>query len=131
PHPEIRAIAFTGSTPVGKHLTELAARYMKPALMELGGHAPVIICKDADPVAAGSASATRKYRNAGQGCTSPTRFFVHEALYERFIAAVAETSDKLRVGSGLSAETTMGPVANDRRIAALEELVADAQSRGA
>jgi len=131
PRPEIRAIAFTGSTPVGKHLTELAARYMKPALMELGGHAPVVVCEDADPVAAGIASASRKYRNAGQVCTSPTRFFVHEALYGRFVTAFTETAAKVRVGNGLDPETTMGPVANNRRIAALEELVADAQSRGA
>ncbi|CAI2933790.1 NAD-dependent succinate-semialdehyde dehydrogenase [Aminobacter niigataensis] len=131
PRPEIRAIAFTGSTPVGKHLTELAARYMKPALMELGGHAPVVVCEDADPVAAGIASASRKYRNAGQVCTSPTRFFVHEALYDRFVTAFTETAAKVRVGNGLDPETTMGPVANNRRIAALEELVADAQSRGA
>ncbi|WP_406874024.1 NAD-dependent succinate-semialdehyde dehydrogenase [Aminobacter sp. P9b] len=131
PRPEIRAIAFTGSTPVGKHLTELAARYMKPALMELGGHAPVVVCEDADPVAAGIASASRKYRNAGQVCTSPTRFFVHEALYDRFVTAFTETAAKVRVGNGLDPETTMGPVANNRRIAALEELVADAQSLGA
>lgn len=66
PRPEIRAIAFTGSTAVGKHLTEIAARHMKPALMELGGHAPVIVCEDADPVVAGIASARRKYRNSGR-----------------------------------------------------------------
>lgn len=131
PRPEIRAIAFTGSTAVGKHLTEIAARHMKPALMELGGHAPVIVCEDTDPVAAGIASARRKYRNSGQVCTSPTRFFVHETQYDRFTHAFVETAQSIRVGNGLDAATQMGPVANDRRIAALEELVEDAVGRGA
>ncbi len=131
PRPEIRAIAFTGSTAVGKHLTEIAARHMKPALMELGGHAPVIVCEDADPVAAGIASASRKYRNAGQVCTSPTRFFVHESLYSRFTEAFLDTARKVRTGDGMEAGTTMGPVANDRRVAALEALAEDARARGA
>lgn len=131
PHPEIRAIAFTGSTAVGKHLTELASRYMKPALMELGGHAPVIVCEDTDPVAAGIASARRKYRNSGQVCTSPTRFFVHESIYRSFTDAFVEAAKNIRVGNGLEDGVQMGPVANDRRVAALEELVADAQARGA
>jgi succinate-semialdehyde dehydrogenase/glutarate-semialdehyde dehydrogenase len=131
PHPEIRAIAFTGSTAVGKHLTELASRYMKPALMELGGHAPVIVCEDTDPVAAGIASARRKYRNSGQVCTSPTRFFVHESIYRSFTDAFVEAAKNIRVGNGLEDGVQMGPVANDRRVAALEELVADAQGRGA
>ena len=131
PNPIIRAIAFTGSTAVGKHLTEIAARHMKPALMELGGHAPVIVCEDADPVAAGIASARRKYRNSGQVCTSPTRFFVQETLFERFTAAFTQTAQQIRVGNGLDEGTQMGPVANDRRVAALEELVADGVAKGA
>ncbi|HWT63463.1 MAG TPA: NAD-dependent succinate-semialdehyde dehydrogenase [Ochrobactrum sp.] len=131
PRPEIRAIAFTGSTVVGKHLTEIAARHMKPALMELGGHAPVIVCEDADPVVAGIASARRKYRNSGQVCTSPTRFFVHESHYERFTAAFIETAQAIRVGNGMDEGVQMGPVANDRRVMALEELVSDAEARGA
>lgn len=131
PRPEIRAIAFTGSTSVGKSLTELAARHMKPALMELGGHAPVIVCEDADPVAAGVASARRKYRNAGQVCTSPTRFFVHETVFDRFVRSFTETAAALRVGNGLESGVQMGPVANGRRLAALTELVDDATSKGA
>lgn len=131
PRPEIRAIAFTGSTAVGKQLTEIASRHMKPALMELGGHAPVIVCEDAEPVAAGIASAQRKYRNSGQVCTSPTRFFVHESHYERFTAAFIETATSIRVGNGMEAGINMGPVANDRRIVALEELVTDAEDKGA
>lgn len=131
PRPEIRAIAFTGSTAVGKHLTEMAARHMKPALMELGGHAPVVVCEDADPVNAAITSARRKYRNAGQVCTSPTRFFVHESLFETFVRHFTETASSIRTGNGLAETTTMGPVANDRRVAALEAMADDAEARGA
>ncbi|MDE3176770.1 MAG: NAD-dependent succinate-semialdehyde dehydrogenase [Pseudomonadota bacterium] len=131
PKEQIRLVAFTGSTAVGKHLTELAARHMKPALMELGGHAPVIVCDDADPVVAGVASASRKYRNAGQVCTSPTRFFVAERLYQRFTEAFVEKARSIRVGDGLDPQTQMGPVANARRIDALAALSADATRRGA
>ncbi len=131
PQPQMRMVAFTGSTAVGKHLTELASRYMKPALMELGGHAPVVVCDDADPVAAGIASATRKYRNSGQVCTSPTRFFVHESIYDRFKSAFVEKARSLSVGDGMEASTQMGPVANGRRIEALQALVDDARARGA
>lgn len=131
PRPEIRGVAFTGSTAVGKHLTAMAAHHMKPALMELGGHAPVIVCDDADPVQAGVTSALRKYRNAGQVCTSPTRFYVAEDLYERFIDSFTQTALALRVGNGLEDGVDMGPVANDRRVAALEELADDGLARGA
>lgn len=131
PRHEIRMIAFTGSTAVGKHLTEIAARHMKPALMELGGHAPVIVCDDADPIAAGITCATRKYRNSGQVCTSPTRFFVHESIYERFTAAFVEKAQSIKVGDGIDPATEMGPVANDRRIEALQALVDDGRAKGA
>ena len=131
PRDEIRMIAFTGSTAVGKHLTEIAARHMKPALMELGGHAPVIVCDDADPVAAGVLCAGRKYRNSGQVCTSPTRFFVHESIYQRFTAAFVEKAQSIKVGDGLDSTTQMGPVANGRRIEALQALVDDGRARGA
>jgi succinate-semialdehyde dehydrogenase/glutarate-semialdehyde dehydrogenase len=131
PRHEIRMIAFTGSTAVGKHLTEIAARHMKPALMELGGHAPVVVCDDVDPVAAGITCASRKYRNSGQVCTSPTRFFVHESVYDRFTKAFVEKARSIKVGDGLDAATQMGPVANDRRIEALQALVDDGRARGA
>lgn len=131
PQDQVRLVAFTGSTAVGKHLSELAARYMTPVLMELGGHAPVIVCGDADPEIAGVTSALRKFRNAGQVCTSPTRFFVLEPLFDRFTAAFAETAKRLKVGNGLDAATQMGPVANVRRAPALQALVEDAKHKGA
>lgn len=131
PQEPVRLIAFTGSTAVGKRLTCLAAQYVKPALMELGGHAPVIVCDDTDPVKAGIASAIRKVRNAGQVCTSPTRFFVHEKIYKPFTEAFLERARVVKTGNGLEDGTEMGPVANHRRIEALEALVADAVSKGA
>ena len=127
---QTRLVAFTGSTSVGKHLSELAARNMKPVLMELGGHAPVIVCDDVDPVAAATVSAMRKMRNAGQVCTSPTRFYVHESLYRAFTDAFVEQVGEVKVGNGLDAGTVMGPLANHRRIDALEALVRDAKARG-
>lgn len=131
PQETTRLVAFTGSTAVGKHLTELAARHMKPVLMELGGHAPVIVCDDVDPVATAVTSAIRKARNAGQVCTSPTRFYVQESLYEKFATAFAEKARSVVVGDGFDPSTQMGPLANHRRIEAMETLVADAKAKGA
>ncbi|RGP36478.1 NAD-dependent succinate-semialdehyde dehydrogenase [Pseudotabrizicola alkalilacus] len=131
PQDRIRVVAFTGSTSVGIHLTEMAARSMTPVLMELGGHAPVIVCDDVDAAAAGRMSAVRKARNSGQVCTSPTRFFVMEQSYEAFAQSFAERASQVRMGDGLNADTEMGPVANHRRIAALDALVEDARAKGA
>ncbi len=131
PRDPVRMVAFTGSTSVGKWLTERAARVMKPVLMELGGHAPVIVCDDAEPVKAAQVSALRKARNSGQVCTSPTRFYVMENLYKRFTDAFVDTARSVRVGNGIDPATTMGPVANHRRIEALEAMVIDARQRGA
>ncbi|NEY89947.1 NAD-dependent succinate-semialdehyde dehydrogenase [Tabrizicola oligotrophica] len=131
PQDRVRVVAFTGSTSVGIHLTEMAARAMTPVLMELGGHAPVIVCDDVDPAAAGTMSAVRKARNSGQVCTSPTRFFVMEKSYQAFAKAFADRAAAVRMGNGLDPATEMGPVANHRRIAALEALVEDARAKGA
>ena len=131
PSPTVRFVAFTGSIPVGKHLAKMAAGVMKPTGMELGGHAPVIVCADADPVAAAKACARGKYANAGQVCTSPSRFYVHEVIYERFVEAFVAASESVNVGNGLASGVTMGPMANDRRRDGVHELVLDAQKRGA
>jgi succinate-semialdehyde dehydrogenase/glutarate-semialdehyde dehydrogenase len=131
PQAQTRLIAFTGSTAVGKQLTEIAARYMKPVLMELGGHAPVIVCDDVDPVSTATTSAMRKARNAGQVCTSPTRFYVQEPLFEAFTKAFVDKARTVKVGDGFDPSTQMGPLANHRRIDALEALVADARKKGA
>jgi succinate-semialdehyde dehydrogenase / glutarate-semialdehyde dehydrogenase len=126
-----RLVAFTGSTAVGKQLSELAAQNMKPVLMELGGHAPVIVCDDVDPVRAGSDCAMRKSRNAGQVCTSPTRFYVHENLFQDFVRSFVETAGRVVIGDGRDPGTQMGPVANHRRLVAIEGLVEDAKRQGA
>lgn len=129
--PAIRMFAFTGSIPVGKQLAELAARHMKPSIMELGGHAPVVICADADPVQAARAVAGSKYVNAGQVCTSPSRVFVHESLHDSFVDAFLEATRAVKVGNGLEEGVRMGPLANSRRIEAVEALVEDATGQGA
>jgi succinate-semialdehyde dehydrogenase/glutarate-semialdehyde dehydrogenase len=131
PQPSVRLVTFTGSVPVGKHLTALAGKHMKPVIMELGGHSPVIVCDDVDPAANGASSAMAKSRNAGQVCVSPTRFFVEDAIYDRFTQAIAEKAASLKVGNGLDPANQMGPLANDRRLAAMETLVADAKDKGA
>ncbi len=126
----IRLMAFTGSTSVGRHLTGLASDHMTPVMMELGGHAPVIVCEDTDVDAAASASAVRAMRNAGQVCTSPTRFYVHRDVHERFLEVLTGGVAELAVGNGLDGGTDMGPVANDRRLADVVDLVADAVAVG-
>ncbi|MFT4097265.1 MAG: NAD-dependent succinate-semialdehyde dehydrogenase [Rhodoblastus sp.] len=131
PRDPVRMVAFTGSTAVGKWLSEHAARAMKPVLMELGGHAPVIVCDDVDASLAGQVCAVRKARNSGQVCTSPTRFFVMENSYERFTNAFLERARSIRIGNGMEHGVQMGPVANHRRIEALEEMTADARAKGA
>lgn len=127
----VRLVAFTGSTAVGRHLTTLASEHMTPVLMELGGHAPVIVCEDTDVEAAAISSAVRKYRNAGQVCTAPTRFFVHEGVYDRFLTTFADRAARTVTGNGMEAGVEMGPLANERRLPALQSLVEDAVAKGA
>ena len=131
PHPNIRKVSFTGSVPVGKHLNALAASHMKRATMELGGHAPVLVFDDADVEGAAKLMGAFKYRNAGQVCVSPTRFFVHDKVYDNFVGKFIDIAKKTKVGDGMAADTRMGPLANPRRINAIEAFVADAQEKGA
>ncbi|MEZ5763058.1 MAG: NAD-dependent succinate-semialdehyde dehydrogenase [Xanthobacteraceae bacterium] len=131
PKDSVRLVTFTGSIPVGKQLAEMTGRYMKPAIMELGGHGPVIVCDDVDPVTTAAMSVTGKSRNAGQVCVSPTRFYVQEAIYRKFTEAFAEKASVLKIGDGLDPATQMGPLANARRLEAMENLVADATAKGA
>jgi len=126
----VRKISFTGSIPVGKHLAGLAAKGMKRTTMELGGHSPVVVFGDADPEKAADTIAAFKYRNAGQVCISPTRFYVQEDVYGRFLKRFSEYANGLKVGDGLEKGITMGPLANSRRIDAMDGFVADAKSRG-
>ena len=131
PHPTIRKITFTGSIPVGKQLAALAGQHMKRATMELGGHAPVIVCDDADIALAVKAAAAAKFRNAGQVCISPTRFLVHKSIAGDFAQALADYAKGLKVGDGLAEGTQMGPLANPRRIDAMSAFTDDAVKKGA
>lgn len=131
PNDIIRLVAFTGSTAIGRHLTTMASDHMTPVLMELGGHAPVIVCEDTDVKAAAVSGASRKMRNAGQVCTSPTRFFVHDQIFDEFLQHFTDRAAATVVGNGMEPGIEMGPLANDRRITALSEFVDDARTKGA
>ena len=131
PHPIIRKISFTGSTAVGKQLAALAGLHMKRVTMELGGHAPALVFEDADIDTAAKILAANKFRNAGQVCVAPTRFLVQEGVYEKFVDRFVTIAKNLKVGSGLEAGTTMGPLANARRVSAMEGFIADAVQKGA
>ncbi|MBV8708093.1 MAG: NAD-dependent succinate-semialdehyde dehydrogenase, partial [Acidobacteriaceae bacterium] len=130
-HSTVRKISFTGSTAVGKRLAALAGLHMKRITMELGGHAPVIIFEDADLDAATRFLAASKYRNAGQVCISPTRFLIQKKAYDSFVDKFITASNGIHVGDGLQPETTMGPLAHQRRLQAMEDFVADAVEHGA
>lgn len=129
--PVIRKLSFTGSIPVGKHLMKLAADGVKRVTMELGGHAPVLVFDDCNLEKTLDIVVTQKFRNAGQVCISPTRFYVQEGIYDRFVAGFNERTGKVVMGNGMDASTIMGPLANPRRPAAVGALVDDAVAKGA
>ncbi len=131
PHPVIRKISFTGSTVIGKQLAALAGAHMKRVTMELGGHAPAIVFEDADLDTAVKILSANKLRNAGQVCISPTRFLVQESVYDRFVEGFTARIKAAKVGDGQDAATTMGPLANPRRITAMESFIGDAVKHGA
>ncbi|MGX7705842.1 NAD-dependent succinate-semialdehyde dehydrogenase [Methylobacterium sp. Gmos1] len=131
PHPVIRKITFTGSTAIGKELAALAGKHMKRATMELGGHAPAIVFRDADVTKAVQVLGANKFRNAGQVCVAPTRFLVHDSVFDAFVDGFVGFSRDLKVGNGLEDGVKMGPLAHGRRIEAMEGFVADAEQKGA
>jgi succinate-semialdehyde dehydrogenase/glutarate-semialdehyde dehydrogenase len=129
--PIIRKISLTGSVSVGKLIMRLCADSVKRLSLELGGHAPVIVFEDADPVAAGRACAKAKFSNGGQVCISPSRFYVHTSIRREFTATMVETARALKIGSGVDPHVTCGPMINDRGRERIEALVHDAVQRGA
>ena len=129
--PITRKLSFTGSVPVGKHLTKLAADTMMRVTMELGGHGPVLVFDDCDLEKTLDTLVATKVRNAGQVCISPTRFYVQDGIYEKFAEGFAARTNRLKMGDGMDADTQMGPMANPRRPAAIGELVDDARQAGA
>ncbi|PDT07827.1 NAD-dependent succinate-semialdehyde dehydrogenase [Rhizobium sp. M1] len=131
PHPVIRKISFTGSTVVGKQLASLAGAHMKRVTMELGGHAPALVFDDADIDLAVRLLAAAKFRNAGQVCVAPTRFLIQQRVFDKFLDGLVKAAEAITVGDGLSDGVTMGPLANARRVGAMEALTADAVMHGA
>ncbi|CAG9269955.1 NAD-dependent succinate-semialdehyde dehydrogenase [Paraburkholderia unamae] len=129
--PLIRKISFTGSTPVGKALAARAGAHAKPLTLELGGHAPVVVFDDADLDLVVRQAGAGKFRNAGQICVAPTRFIVHEAVHDAFVAKLGAYAQALQTGAGAHAGTQMGPLANARRVAHMAALVEDARAGGA
>jgi succinate-semialdehyde dehydrogenase/glutarate-semialdehyde dehydrogenase len=129
--PIVRKVTFTGSVAVGKQLMKLAAEGMKKVSFELGGHAPVLVFDDADPERTAAACAAAKFRNAGQVCISPSRFYVHRTLSEPFSEAFASIARGLKVGNGMEPGVEMGPLANRRRLEAAHAFVEDARATGA
>ncbi len=127
----IRKVSFTGSVPVGKHLMKLATENMQRTTMELGGHAPVLVFDDCDMGKALDLLAMQKYRNAGQVCVSPTRFYVQSGIYEKFAEEFTKRAKKVQVGEGFGDNIDMGPLANPRRPEAMEQLIGDAKAKGA
>ena len=127
----IRKVSFTGSTGVGKHLMRLCADSMTRVTMELGGHAPVLIFDDCDLEKTLDMVVPQKFRNAGQVCVSPTRFYVQSGIYDAFLKGFAERTKLVKVGNGLQEGTKMGPLANKRRPDAVGALIEDAREKGA
>ena len=131
PHPIIKKVTFTGSTPVGKQLAALAGLHMKRVTMELGGHAPAIVFEDADLEQAVNVLGANKFRNAGQVCVAPTRFLVHEKVYPEFVERFTAYARNVKVGNGLDADSKMGPLVAERRLHAMDSFVSDAIAKGA
>lgn len=131
PHPVIRKISFTGSTAVGKQLAALAGLHMKRITMELGGHAPAVIFEDADLDVAAKVLGANKFRNAGQVCVAPTRFLIHQSVYQPFVEKFLKVTGRVQVGNGLEKGISMGPLVRERRVQAMEGFLADAVEKSA
>ncbi len=129
--PSVRKVSFTGSTRVGKILIHQSADTVKRLTMELGGHAPVLVLEDADVAFAAETAALAKFRNSGQVCAAPSRFYVHEKLADEFADGFVKVAKRLRLGNGLDRAVTMGPMTTIRQRDRAEALVADARQRGA
>jgi succinate-semialdehyde dehydrogenase/glutarate-semialdehyde dehydrogenase len=127
----VAKISFTGSVAIGQQIVEQSARTLKRVTMELGGHAPVIVHSDADIDAFAAQAALGKFRNAGQVCASPTRFYIHESIYDRVAAAMVERTRMLKTGDPLEQSTDLGPLTTRRRRDAIERLIDEAAGSGA
>ncbi|WP_420213039.1 NAD-dependent succinate-semialdehyde dehydrogenase [Burkholderia aenigmatica] len=129
--PVIQKVSFTGSTAIGRKLAALAGAHVKPLTLELGGHAPVVIFPDADLDLAIRQAGSGKFKNAGQICVAPTRFIVHDDVYELFVERLVAYASSLHVGNGADPAVQLGPLANMRRVQQMADLVEDARASGA
>jgi len=129
--PVSRKLSFTGSVPVGAHLQKLAADTIKRCTLELGGHSPVIVFEDCDVESVAKQAVSAKFRNAGQVCVSPTRFYVQESVLDRFAEAFAEATAKLKIGNGMDAGVEIGPLIARRRVIEMQKFVSNAVDQGA
>ncbi|MER8596026.1 NAD-dependent succinate-semialdehyde dehydrogenase [Mesorhizobium sp. M1182] len=129
--PIVKVLTFTGSTEVGKQLARLAANNLQRCILELGGHSPVVLCEDADLANAIPAISEYKFECAGQSCNAPSRILVARPLYEEFLSRMTEAARKIKIGPPDDPSTKMGPMANARRIEAMQRLIEDAVDRGA
>ncbi|MGO4831878.1 NAD-dependent succinate-semialdehyde dehydrogenase, partial [Rhizobiaceae sp. 2RAB30] len=127
----VAKVSFTGSTETGRTIARLAADRVLHTTLELGGHAPAIVFDDVDVGSVARLLVSSKFRNAGQVCNSPTRFYIQRAVYDQFAQAFVEGAAALKVGSGLDPTVDMGPLCGERQLRRLEMLVADAVGRGA
>ncbi len=130
-NPRVRKFSFTGSTATGKLLMRQCADTVKKISLELGGNAPFIVFDDADLDAAVAGAIASKYRNTGQTCVCANRMLVQDGVYEDFAARLAQAVSALKVGPGLGGDTQQGPLINDKAVAKVERLVADALDKGA
>lgn len=127
----VRLVTFTGSVGVGRHLARMAGAQLKPCLLELGGHAPVIVCSDVDPVKVAQLAVKAKANNTGQICVSPTRYLVDERIFEKFVQAFADQANQVVIGDGFAQDAHIGPLTNAKRVQDIERLVDDARAKGA
>jgi acyl-CoA reductase-like NAD-dependent aldehyde dehydrogenase len=130
-HPGVDLIRFTGSSETGKEIMRAAAATTKKVIMELGGNNPVIVCEDADVVAAATQQAQRHFGNTAQNCSTPGRYYVHEKLYDRFVDIFAEQVKKIVVGDPADEKTAMGPMANKQQMKKVEYYIESAIKEGA
>ena len=130
-NPLVRKLTFTGSTQVGKVLMEQCARTVKKTSMELGGNAPFVVFDDADLDAAADGALMSKYRNNGQTCVCANRLLVQDKVYDTFAAKLADKVKTLKIGNGMAAGVTTGPLIDEKALAKVEEHIADALSKGA
>lgn len=129
--PIIRKVTFTGSVPIGRLLSARAAEGVKPITLELGGHGPVLVFADADIEKAAVEGVANRFRGTGQVCISSTRFLIQREAYADFVEHFVAATQALKIGDGMDPQTQVGPLANPRQLAKMEQLIADAVEKGA